>query len=369
MSYKFNPLSGKFDYTETVGPGTVDYMAMFTSAKEIGNGPIRRIGGNTLELGDVNITTTLLKGNAGLGITPATGVKFHIKGTTSAGADYGIRIDSQTVDKMFVVQMDGKTGIGTGADSLGSIFTTKGRYYANNAASTTEVAIHATSKYTWQIQLESGSEANLTGIRFGATDSFAGPNIAIYRVGVTNAALHSTYRGSMYFSPQGNITGFTGYTFNIYNDNTDTTGFRIVEENGSSSLGDSQRRFFLNRKGLIINGGVATLEASAAVQIDSRPGAGDPHKGFLPPRVTTVQRDSITGPVAGLIVYDSTLDKLNLYTNAWGELARITPGSIVQLFTGAAIASPAGGAFQDAEARTAINSILSRLRANGIILT
>jgi hypothetical protein len=32
-------------------------------------------------------------------------------------------------------------------------------------------------------------------------------------------------------------------------------------------------------------------------------------KGFLPPRMTTVQRTAIVAPAAGLIVYDVTLNK------------------------------------------------------------
>jgi hypothetical protein len=41
-------------------------------------------------------------------------------------------------------------------------------------------------------------------------------------------------------------------------------------------------------------------------------------KGFLPPRMTTTQRDAIGTPPAGLIVYNSTTNKLNFYNgSAW----------------------------------------------------
>jgi len=40
-------------------------------------------------------------------------------------------------------------------------------------------------------------------------------------------------------------------------------------------------------------------------------------KGFLPPRMTTVQRDAITSPTAGLMIYNTTTNKLNVYTTAW----------------------------------------------------
>jgi len=40
-------------------------------------------------------------------------------------------------------------------------------------------------------------------------------------------------------------------------------------------------------------------------------------KGFLPPRMTTVQRDAITSVPAGLMIYNTTTNKLNVYTTAW----------------------------------------------------
>jgi hypothetical protein len=40
-------------------------------------------------------------------------------------------------------------------------------------------------------------------------------------------------------------------------------------------------------------------------------------KGFLPPRMTTTERNAIASPAAGLVVFDSTLNKLCVYTTAW----------------------------------------------------
>jgi len=40
-------------------------------------------------------------------------------------------------------------------------------------------------------------------------------------------------------------------------------------------------------------------------------------KGFLPPRMTTTQRDAISTPAAGLMIYNTTTNKLNVYTTAW----------------------------------------------------
>lgn len=43
-------------------------------------------------------------------------------------------------------------------------------------------------------------------------------------------------------------------------------------------------------------------------------------KAFLPPRMTTTQRDAIGSPLAGMMVYNTTTAKLNVYTTAWEEI-------------------------------------------------
>lgn len=60
----------------------------------------------------------------------------------------------------------------------------------------------------------------------------------------------------------------------------------------------------------VIVGAGGTLSASAALQVESTT------RGFLPPRVTTVEKTAITTPTAGLVVYDTTLNKLCVYTGA-----------------------------------------------------
>jgi hypothetical protein len=57
------------------------------------------------------------------------------------------------------------------------------------------------------------------------------------------------------------------------------------------------------------------LTASAIVDIQSTT------KGFLPPRMTTTQKNAIASPAAGLVVYDSTTNKLQCYNGStWNDL-------------------------------------------------
>ena len=63
--------------------------------------------------------------------------------------------------------------------------------------------------------------------------------------------------------------------------------------------------------------GYAVYEASSLVTINSTT------RGFLPPRMTTTQKNAIATPAAGLVVYDTTLAKLCVYTTAWETITSI----------------------------------------------
>ena len=66
----------------------------------------------------------------------------------------------------------------------------------------------------------------------------------------------------------------------------------------------------------IIAGG-ATPNAAVVLQADSVT------KGFLPPRMTTAEKNAIVAPPAGLIVYDTTLNKLCVFTTVWETITSL----------------------------------------------
>jgi hypothetical protein len=57
--------------------------------------------------------------------------------------------------------------------------------------------------------------------------------------------------------------------------------------------------------------GVVSPNAKAKLQVDSTT------QGFLPPRMTTAQRNAITSVPAGLMIYNTDTNKLNVFTTAW----------------------------------------------------
>ena len=62
--------------------------------------------------------------------------------------------------------------------------------------------------------------------------------------------------------------------------------------------------------------GVATTVASSAI-LDVK----STTKGILFPRMTTVQRDAIASPVAGLVIYNTTTNVLDFYNGTvWGPV-------------------------------------------------
>jgi hypothetical protein len=72
---------------------------------------------------------------------------------------------------------------------------------------------------------------------------------------------------------------------------------------------------FETNGGLHVSNNATGAVASAILQADSTT------KGFLPPRMTTTQKNAISSPAAGLVVYDSTTNKLCCYNgSSWNDL-------------------------------------------------
>lgn len=64
--------------------------------------------------------------------------------------------------------------------------------------------------------------------------------------------------------------------------------------------------------------GASTINASAKLQVDTTT------QGFLPPRMTTTQKNAIATPPAGLMVYDTTLNKLCVRTaSTWETITSV----------------------------------------------
>jgi len=97
---------------------------------------------------------------------------------------------------------------------------------------------------------------------------------------------------------------------NIHVSGGDRTIFN--RSNNSLQLGTNNSARLTITAGGAFGFATATPNASAVVDIVSTT------QGFLPPRMTGTQRDAIGTPAAGLIVYNTTSNKLNFYNgSAW----------------------------------------------------
>jgi hypothetical protein len=85
------------------------------------------------------------------------------------------------------------------------------------------------------------------------------------------------------------------------------------------ATGITQVQFALkHNQGVLIKDNASTaIAASAKLEISSTT------QGFLPPRMTTTEKNAISSPAAGLVVYDTTLNKLCVYTTAWETITSL----------------------------------------------
>jgi hypothetical protein len=120
-------------------------------------------------------------------------------------------------------------------------------------------------------------------------------------------------------------SGSTSATTSLLVQNSSAVNLLSVNDAGSFSTTTSNFSSVISNdsNSLQVTGSVAairvgtsiTIEASAILQADSTT------KGFLPPRMTTTQRNAIASPATGLVLYDSTTNKLQCYNGStWNDL-------------------------------------------------
>ena len=103
----------------------------------------------------------------------------------------------------------------------------------------------------------------------------------------------------------------TGYFIN-------STNIVLGGNTGLTIRTHTNANVFLAPSGGSVSVGTSSINASAIFQTDSTT------KGFLPPRMTTTQKNAIGTPAAGLMVFDTTLVKLCVYNgSAWETITSL----------------------------------------------
>jgi hypothetical protein len=265
--------------------------AVIISSAKIANYEI--ISGNVLSNPSMRFVPT----STGLAINkdysnPAASTLVHIKGSGSTSATTSLLVQNSAGTAALSVRDDLNTTLGGNL----TISSFNGILSGSNTIifQTFRTIFNATfntlaGQYAFLFDDGGGSNGQTSGTtgRFNLISRFAPTSgTAVYNTALINPTVNQT-------------GGANGITRGLYINPTLTAAadFRAIE---------------VSNGGAYIN--TTSVQASAILQADSTT------KGFLPPRMTTTQKNAITA-VAGLVLYDSTTNKLQCYNGStWNDL-------------------------------------------------
>jgi hypothetical protein len=152
------------------------------------------------------------------------------------------------------------------------------------------------------------------------TSNVAGGQHVFQIAGTEQMRLTSTGLGIGTSSPSRKLTvsgttsalmDFSATSFTRYTVGSDSNGFVVFDEAASTY------RLVINSSG---NLGVGTTSPNASAIIDAQ----STTKGVRMPNMTTTQKNAISSPAAGLMVFDTTLAKLCVYSgSAWQTITSV----------------------------------------------
>ena len=249
-----------------------------------------------------------------------------------------VRTDTETTDMIFStmnggnateklrIKSDGKVGIGTTSPEANSKIHVVGTTnfgstdpaiirFENTTATSKDFLLYQNSAGQFQIAQEDGSTRLLFNYDGDAYFGDSG------KVGIDNS------------SPSGKLTvgdthgvgdetnpafviGSSTYRFGIWTD-AETAIFNNNNGDDGFLFKVKTAGYALKIDGITGNIGIGTTSPSKILDITSTT------SGFLPPRMTTTQRDAISSPIAGEIIYNTTTNVLNFYdgsASAWGAV-------------------------------------------------
>jgi hypothetical protein len=265
--------------------------------------------------------------NNRLGVgTNAPTATTHIVGANNLANSYALKVLNLANQGILSVTNDGFTQIGdfTGAgyganlsflrSSGGTRATTFNQ--GNQNLSITNVNGGVIFQNTPITVVGSGSTSATTSLLVQNSAGAASLQVTDDGVIQGNAGTQLRYRfgGS---SPMGVSTRNGAFTIGVI-DGGFTLGMQF-NVNSSSGKGyiDGWATFDLviGNNGNPVQIGTDSSVASAQLTVNSTT------KGFMPPRMTTTQRDNIVGVAAGLIIYNSVTNKLQCYNGStWNDL-------------------------------------------------
>ena len=222
-----------------------------------------------------------------------------------------------------------RLGIGTSSptstlDVRGRITGTESLYLGTGGATSNQIVINGTGS---NAGIYSPSYSSVTTNIISFKDYSGAEKMRLFSTG--NLAINSTTDAGFKLDVNGTARFGTSAKVELGDFSGGGQSYGLLKVDfaggwafGISNLAKSQVYFEIRSTGQTIfgsgNSNFSSLSASAKVQIDSTT------QGFLPPRMTTTQKNAIATPAAGLVVYDTTLGKLCVRTAAaWETITSI----------------------------------------------
>ena len=138
-------------------------------------------------------------------------------------------------------------------------------------------------------------------------------------------AISSPATGLQIFDNTNNVLNFyNGTQWQRFTHTTTATltNGSVIFSMGGSELDDDNANFFWNNTNKNLGIGTNNQNISSLLDLTSTT------KGFLPPRMTTTQRDAISTPVAGLMIFNTSFNRIEFYDGTiWTYQARTKTGS------------------------------------------
>jgi hypothetical protein len=319
---------------KTLSDGNGNNLPMAVSTTAVNFTGTLTQGGTTLQptlvsgtnIKTINSTSLLGSGNIDV-VTSPSGVAGAIQ--FSNGSAF-----ASDATNLFWDDTNNQLGIGTNAPNAATTINTNGAWaqgFSNN------LRLNAPSP-SLQLKTTLGNDGFMIGTS-GPDTIFASSTASDFSTLTYNAVLNSGNWGfGGYFSPSARMhikgSGSTSATTSLLVQNSAGTQLFKVADDGRADFGGTLfgvngvfsanlnfqsilygTNFWSQDDGGTTIGAQAAPVASAILDIRSTT------RGFLPPRMTTTQKNAIASPATGLVVYDSTTNKLCCYNGStWNDL-------------------------------------------------
>lgn len=307
--------------------GNAIFDADVTAANIIKSGgtssQILAANGSVITAGtNVTISGGTISATGGSGVTSVTGTANRI--TSSGGTTPVIDISSSYVGQSSITTVGTLSSgaipaslitagtFGTGAYTMGTSLTTP--VINGGTAANDDITIQGTTnatRTTSYVNLQ--PNGGLVGIGTMTPLDYMHVTFNEGTGGQTGFAVQNTNAsgasGLLYYNNTGALSVFQGYI-----NSTGELRFNNIAASATVNfLTNSASRLYLANSGNV-GVGTATPNTSAKLDVTST------SQGFLPPRLTTTQRDAIVSPAAGLIIYNTTTNKHQGYNGTiWND--------------------------------------------------